>query len=224
MAGRIAYTGGIVTNGLILNLDAAKRDSYPGSGTSWRDISGNNSNTTLTLISGSTFTSTFNGTFAFNGTGSFADMPIQNFATSTSFSVETVMSVPSYNQFGSRAHFLSGTGGNSMIIFTATTLNMWNEAGGVNNLQISATFTAGTTYHVIVTRDTNNLVTLYTNGSFIGSGSRDGQFRWATIGRLGSGTTFCSIINLSTVKIYNRALSSTEVTQNYNALKGRFGL
>lgn len=224
MAGRVAYYGGIVTNGLILNLDAAKRDSYPGSGTAWNDITRYNSNATLTLISGSAFTSTFGGTFALNGTGSFIDMPIQNFATSTSFSVETVMSVPSYSQFGSRAHFLSGTGGNSMIIFTATTLNMWNEAGGANNITIPATFTAGSTYHVTVTRDTSNLVSLYTNGTLIGSGSRDGQFRWVTMGRLGSGTTFCSIINLSTVKIYNRNLSSTEITQNYNALKGRFGL
>jgi hypothetical protein len=224
MAGRIAYYGGIVKDGLVLDLDAAKRDSYPGSGTTWNDISGYNSNATLTLISGSTFTSTFGGTFALNGTGSFIDMPIQNFATSTSFSVETVMSVPSYNQFASRAHFLSGTGGNSMIIFTATTLNMWNEAGGANNITIPATFTAGSTYHVTVTRNTSNLVSLYTNGILIGSGSRDGQFRWATMGRLGSGTTFCSIINLSTVKIYNRNLSTAEVLQNYNALKGRFGL
>ncbi len=40
MSGRIAYYGNIVRNGLVLDLDAAKRDSYPGSGTSWRDIAG----------------------------------------------------------------------------------------------------------------------------------------------------------------------------------------
>jgi hypothetical protein len=48
MATRYNYTGGIVTNGLVLNLDAAKTDSYPGTGTTWRDISGNNNNGTLT--------------------------------------------------------------------------------------------------------------------------------------------------------------------------------
>lgn len=214
----------IVTNGLVLALDAANPKSYVSGSATWRDLSGNNNNATPTLISGSTFTSTFGGTFALNGTGSFINIPIQNFATSTPFSVETVMSVPNYNQFGSRAHFLSGAGGNSMVVFTATTLNMWNEAGGANNLTISTTFTAGSTYHVVVTRDSSNLVSLYTNGSFIGSGSRDGQFRWATMGRLGSGDTFCSIINLSTVKIYNKALLPTEILQNYNATKGRFGL
>jgi hypothetical protein len=55
MAGRIAYYGGIVTNGLVLALDAAKKDSYPGSGTLWKDISGNTNNGTL--INGPTFNS-----------------------------------------------------------------------------------------------------------------------------------------------------------------------
>jgi hypothetical protein len=48
MATRYNYTGGIVTNGLVLNLDAAKTDSYPGTGTTWRDLSGNSNNGTLT--------------------------------------------------------------------------------------------------------------------------------------------------------------------------------
>jgi hypothetical protein len=213
-----------IETGLVVSVDAANSTSYPGSGTTWNDLSGQGNNATPTLISGSTFTSTFGGTFALNGTGSFINMPVQNFETSTPFSIETVMSVPNYNQFGSRAHFLSGVGGNSMVIFSATTLTMWNEAGGVNNITISATFTSGTTYYVTITRDASNLVSLYTNGIFIGSGSRDGQFRWTTMGRLGSGTTFCSIINLSTVKIYNRALSASEIQQNYNAMRGRFGI
>ena len=214
----------IVTDGLVLALDAANPTSYISGSTAWNDLSGNGNNATPTLISGSTFTSTFGGTFALNGTGSFINMPVQNFETSTPFSIETVMSVPNYNQHASRAHFLSGVGGNSMVIFSATTLLMWNEAGGVNNITINATFTSGTTYYVTITRDASNLVSLYTNGIFIGSGSRDGQFRWTTMGRLGSGTTYCSIINLSTVKIYNRALSASEIQQNYNATKTRFGL
>jgi hypothetical protein len=48
MATRYNYTGGIVTNGLVLNLDAAKTDSYPGTGSIWRDLSGNSNNGTLT--------------------------------------------------------------------------------------------------------------------------------------------------------------------------------
>ena len=59
MAGRIAYYGGIVKDGLILDLDAAKRDSYPSSGTVWNDISGFQNNGTL--INGPTFNSSNSG-------------------------------------------------------------------------------------------------------------------------------------------------------------------
>jgi hypothetical protein len=69
MAGRIAYYGGIVTNGLVLALDAAKKDSYPGSGTLWRDISGNGNNGTLT--NGPTFNSGNGGSIVFDGVNDY---------------------------------------------------------------------------------------------------------------------------------------------------------
>ena len=65
MAGRIAYYGGIVKDGLILDLDAAKRDSYPSSGTVWNDISGFQNNGTL--INGPTFNSSNGGSIVFDG-------------------------------------------------------------------------------------------------------------------------------------------------------------
>jgi len=72
MAGRIAYTGGIVTNGLVLNLDAAKRDSYPGSGTIWRDIAGGTA--TGSLINGPVFNSNNGGYISFDGTNVYGDI------------------------------------------------------------------------------------------------------------------------------------------------------
>ena len=65
MAGRISYLGGIVTQGLVLDLDAAKRDSYVGVGTAWNDISGNGNNGTLT--NGPTFNSNNGGSIVFDG-------------------------------------------------------------------------------------------------------------------------------------------------------------
>src|SRR6056300_55844 len=67
MATRYNYTGGIVTDGLVLHLDAAKRDSYPGSGTTWYDLSGNGAHS----ITQTTPTHTFDGKqsyFSFDGT------------------------------------------------------------------------------------------------------------------------------------------------------------
>lgn len=71
MAGRISYYGGIVTNGLVLALDAAKKDSYPGSGTVWRDISGNGNNGTLT--NGPTFNSGNGGSIVFDGVDDYVE-------------------------------------------------------------------------------------------------------------------------------------------------------
>jgi hypothetical protein len=71
MAGRIAYYGNIVTNGLILDLDAAKRDSYPGTGTTWNDISGFQTNGTLT--NGPTYSTSGAGGIVFDGVDDYID-------------------------------------------------------------------------------------------------------------------------------------------------------
>jgi hypothetical protein len=72
MAGRISYYGNIVKDGLILDLDAAKRDSYPGTGTTWNDISGNQNNGTL--VNGPTFNSGNGGSIVFDGVNDYANL------------------------------------------------------------------------------------------------------------------------------------------------------
>jgi len=77
MATRYNYTGQLVTDGLVLNLDAAKLDSYPGSGTTWRDISGNNNNGTLT--NGPTFSGIGKqAAIVFDGTDDYVTTPYTN--------------------------------------------------------------------------------------------------------------------------------------------------
>ena len=69
MAGRISYLGGIVKDGLVLDLDAAKLDSYPKTGTSWKDISGNGNNGTLVNVP--TFNSSNGGSIVFDGSNDY---------------------------------------------------------------------------------------------------------------------------------------------------------
>ena len=69
MAGRIGYYGGMVKDGLVLNLDASRLDSYLRTGTSWKDISGNQNNGTL--INGPTFNSNNGGSIVFDGTNDY---------------------------------------------------------------------------------------------------------------------------------------------------------
>ena len=82
MAGRIAYYGNIVKDGLVLDLDAAKKDSYPGTGTAWNDISGNRNNGTLT--NGPTFNSSNGGSIVFDGTNDYI-----NTVTATSLGIKS---------------------------------------------------------------------------------------------------------------------------------------
>ncbi len=80
MAGRIAYYGNIVRDGLVLDLDAAKRDSYPGSGTSWRDIAGGV--ITGSLINGPTFDGNNGGSIVFDGADDYVNLGTTNFGIS----------------------------------------------------------------------------------------------------------------------------------------------
>ena len=73
MSGRIAYYGGIIKEGLVLNLDAAKQASYPKSGTDWYDLSGNTYN--ATLINGTLFTKDNGGALVFNGIDDYGRIP-----------------------------------------------------------------------------------------------------------------------------------------------------
>ena len=69
----ISYNPKIVTNGLILNLDAGNKKSYSGSGSVWYDLSGNNNNTVLT--NGPTFSNTNSGNIVFDGIDDYVNIP-----------------------------------------------------------------------------------------------------------------------------------------------------
>ena len=76
MAGRISYYGNIIKDGLVLDLDAGKLQSYPRTGTLWNDVSGFQNNGTLT--NGPTFSSTNGGAIVFDGTNDYVEMTTKN--------------------------------------------------------------------------------------------------------------------------------------------------
>jgi hypothetical protein len=217
MAGRIAYYGGIVTNGLVLDLDAAKKDSYPGTGTAWNDISGNRNNGTLT--NGPTFSSNNGGSIVFDGvddytTGSFNQNPTQ-------FTINVWVNLITNNTVGAGIVSTNGTGE------TGTSFIFIQMGGGVKPFQFNtvANTVAPTlnTWYMVTGVQTATQQSLYINNSLINTSTASGSLgtnyvvsrRWDGLylnARIGS------------VQIYNRALSAAEITQNYNALKGRYGL
>ena len=222
MAGRIAYYGGIVTNGLILDLDAAKRDSYPGSGTAWNDISGNRNNGTLT--NGPTFDSGNGGSIVFDGVDDFVDC-----GNGSSLNITGDLSVSIWVR-------TTGAGGNR-IIFAKHSLpsNIANYEGyfkgnavywwdGVAERNTGLTVISNTWNNITYVR-ISSTVTAYLNYTTTGNTTVSPQGPVSgnlTIGKDQNNQNFSG--NIAQTQIYNRALSATEVLQNYNALKGRYGL
>jgi hypothetical protein len=225
MAGRVAYYGGIVTNGLVLNLDAAKRDSYPGSGTTWRDISGNQNNGTLT--NGPTFNSDNGGSFVFDGADDYVttnyNAQLQNFTACIWFKANSLTTIAGRLLDKDYLNgFWLGKNPNG-------SLNSWG--GGVRDLSFPygryITLTDNQ-WHYIVSIRNNTTHTIYGDGitntisGTVSTTATNASSLW--FGRENNIGPSLYKGNISQVKIYNRALTAQEVLQNYNATKGRYGL
>ena len=217
------WDGSIVQSGLIMNLDASFKSSYLGTGSAWTDISYNSNNGTLynSPVSG-TSSITFNGSSNYftNGTAiseamntidiwvkmkSTANVPIIYYGSDQFQSTQWTWGMGVYV-----AHsFSEGPMGypTGALYTESVTLNVWKN------------FT--------MVRNDNGSVKLYKNGVLVGTkaGAGTTSVRVSTdrlyIAKAGSSY---GNFDMGSVKIYNRALSATEVLQNFNATKSRFGL
>lgn len=235
MAGRIAYYGNIVKDGLILNLDAAKVDSYPGSGTTWRDISGFQNNGTLT--NGPTFNSSNYGSIVFDAVNDWVEtssiISLSNTFTvnawvrvttlSPSAAIRRTIIANDYPYLANRGFFFVASGNNGSDFFISL--------GNDQKVAVTSTglISANTIY--MLTARVNNLdpIRLYRNGVEVPSYAvqNDGNVTLTYLGPTKFGArelTDPFAGNMYNIQIYNRALSATEILQNYNATKGRYGL
>ena len=233
MAGRISYLGGIVTQGLVLDLDAAKRDSYVGTGTAWNDISGNRNNGTL--INGPTFNSGNGGSIVFDGVDDYT-----NLGTSINFSNYTngftigfwvkVLNTSQTNKYLFSKLTNAGNDNQFSIIYgyTSQRFELYSAtSGGANqNIRTNSSilvndtnwhflyYTVGTTtigYLDSVVKFTNT----YPSLTFVSSTNNNLISTFAT-------TTAFGNLSLANMVLYNRILSSSEILQNYNSTKGRY--
>lgn len=244
-------TKGIIQNGLVLNLDAGVSDSYPGSGTTWTDLSGNGNNGTLTNMSATPFDSGNGGSIVFDGNNDYVSteesfLPNNLFADSNgSWTVSAWFKFP-VTPIGSKTSNASwAIIGRAGGIATAGTFILYVGSETDTTYGAYAPFKTAVTIRGAVTvmsdsvnTDTwNNIVLTWneSNGFYyfnnesgtlnIGSASLQ-TYSNMYIGSNPSATPSNHMFsgNISIVKIYNRALSPQEIQQNYNALKGRFGL
>lgn len=214
---------GIVTDGLVLHLDAGNYESYPRAGTTWYDLSDRLNNGTLT--NGPTFNSESGGSIVFDAVDDYVD--ISPIGLTKSFTIFGFL----YRQSISGAQVFFGEDSGSATGGPKIAFN--NNA---NQISVRIVTTAEsiaapgiqTWICVAITRDSANKVDAYVNSDApIRLFSDVAQVGTFTFNRLGSnGLTVSQLFNgrIAKVLTYDRALTPTEVAQNFNATRARFNI
>lgn len=216
----------IVTSGLVLCLDAANKNSYKGSGNTWLDLSGNNYTSTLT--NGPTFSNTNCGNIVFDGTDDYVSI------TQTLSTPFTITSFVKYTDQSKGLNTLINTNPHPVLAISLNRLGggelyvyIGNGGGwyATPSIASSSNMLVNTWYHLSFTSTGSGSI-LYLNGVNVGT-SIYSPSGWGSTYYLGtiiiaSGEYLKG--NIASTQIYNKALSATEVLQNYNATKIRFGL
>lgn len=221
----------IVTNGLILSLDAGDRNSYPGSGTTWFDLTGNSNSGSL--VNGPTFNTGSGGSIVFDGVDdnvTFSSIPGTSFSLiSSSFTTEFWI----YTTTGSSQGFISSNqsptngGQYAFVIRSNGIFSSFYGTVTYTDVYGGDVVTGSWSHYVNTFNYTNQTSSIYVNGVLKGAGSMQSSplntSASLIIGRYAFGGGYLKG-NIASAKVYNRALPSQEVLQNYNAQKSRFGL
>jgi hypothetical protein len=236
-----AHSPKIVTDGLVLALDAGNTKSYPGTGTTWFDKSGFSNNGML--VNGPTFSTGSLGSIVFDGTNDYISTPIQTISRPWTFST--------WFNFSS----LTTNGGFNTLFGQDTSLSIsrgtfyFQKAGGTfegvvqNKINFSLVKTDGS---IVVTNGLNVIqtntwynytavltptsISLYENGILQNTTTNSDSFITPNTNIvLNAGYFNNNIVDYwpgqsSIFHMYNKALSAAEVSQNFNALRGRFGI
>jgi len=232
----VGYNPRIVTDGLVLCLDAANKRSYPGSGTTWYDKVGGNDGT---LTNGPTFSSDNGGGIVFDGSNDHVaanDSDLLSF-TNAKFSLEV------YFKYVNKTNRYNTLAGKRDYGATQREYNFFvDEAVSTPTVQfiISSNLTANWTYVITPAIQKNRWYhAVATSNAGVGRVYLDGQlsagnaymnsvttngnspFSIGNSYNSGSPTQFLNG-SISLTRVYNRALSAKEILQNYEATKGRY--
>jgi hypothetical protein len=216
----------IVTNGLVLALDAGDRNSYVSGSTTWIDLAGTNNGT---LTNGPTFNTGSGGSIVFDGVNDYLTLPSVILNTNTGFTIDTWIYIndpqPVYSNFWSYWLNIGSFGGFEWGVYANASLQgifQVKDSGASGGPAVISSY-IGNQWANIVFGCNLTIPFLYTNGTLSGTAN---NFRNTniTITEILRGSSRYFKANQASIKFYNRALSAQEVLQNYNATKGRFGL
>lgn len=243
MAGTVAPN--IVTDGLVLYLDAANTKSYPGSGTTWFDLSGNNNH--FTLYNGPTHA---NNVITLDGTNDYiSSINNLNLSNTNAVTVLLYIKATTYGTSVKLLYELSTNFNSRTDSFVAAFSD--NSVG--QDYQVLAALKGNVNYNIVsynktmlndlqwhhhsIIHDTTQTITevlMYGNGQpgpivqnpvtgYSANNTNNFGNQPFYIGSR-AGTAYFAPMSIGSVQIYNRALSLTEIQQNYNSTKTRFGI
>ena len=236
-----AYGPKVVADGLVLALDAANRKSYPGTGTTWTDLSGNGN--TGTLTNGPTYSSANGGSIVFDGVDDYtvisnpATFQNQNFTVSVwvnpGFQDAAIISMIDFDHSSSPAPqgwVLQSEDATTnryyyLAWYDGTNFQPAGGYGAGNGIQV----TTSSWQNIVYSKSGTTLIG-YLNGVQVYTavaGSSNVSYQSNRNFRIGNcigsaGREFNG--NISNARIYNRALTAQEIQQNFNATRGRYGI
>jgi hypothetical protein len=235
----ISYNTSSVTSGLVLCLDAANTKSYPGSGTTWTDLSGNGN--AGTLVNGVGYSASNGGSLVFDGVDDYAPT-LLNVNPYNIFSICVWVYAPLTGQEEYILGTASGNGGERGFFISFYSypsysndirIACWN--GGTHPYSVSTNtgvFNQGGwnfIYFEFNGKTTNSVHKISVNNTYTQNITLVNNFSThdkniSLGGIIGPVGTQFGEIKISNTSIYNRALTAAEIPQNYNALRGRFGI
>lgn len=215
----------VVTTGLQLYLDAGNASSYPGSGTTWTDLSGNN--LTGTLTNGPTYSATNGGSIVFDGSNDYVQCLGSLTVTAATF-VTWIKRNGSQGQYDGIL-FSRGTNTTGMNFQTSNQLGYhWNDAGNTYNWQSGLTI-PDATWCMIAVSVTSTAATAYlcqTGGTTTATNTvnhASSLLNDIKIAQDDAGNRFFNG-NIAIAQLYNIALSAGQVSTNFEADRARFGV
>ena len=217
----IFYNPRTITDGLVLCLDAGNSKSYPGSGTTWTDLSGRGN--TGTLTNGPTYSSANGGSLSFDGVNDYVDLGTQSNLTGI-----TNLTVCGWSR---------GSGYIATRYYNTTDDNGWMlSRDGLQGRKNDSAFISVPSGYSFSENEwvytvgviSGDIWSVYVNGILRNSvNAGDGATVFANnVMYMGAIPHFSvySNIRIPQVSVYNRALTAAEISQNYNALKSRFSI
>ena len=226
------YDASFNGNGALLYVDAGNTSSYPGTGTAWTGLSSNASN--ATLVNSPPWTSSGTASyFSFNGTGSqYASTTASKFnvvytGKTVFFAARIAVGAFSVGTFRGVFGTNSGSRNFNTYLYSPSSgvLQMHYSAGGTGGFSSNLSLTTNQWFIGAVTQTTGGLVTYYFNGQPAGTntgitfaqyGSNNGEY-----------VALCDNYwygDIGVCAVYGQALTADQIQQNYNSLKGRYGL